>query len=49
MAGVSEYDNVDLVPCGVCGRKFAADRISKHEGACMKAKKGEQKHNKKVA
>eukprot|EP00667_Euglena_gracilis_P022032 EG_transcript_24334 len=28
-----------LVPCGKCGRKFAADRIRKHEDACQAMKK----------
>jgi hypothetical protein len=37
------------VPCSICGRKFAADRIDKHTNACQKAKKGEAKHAKKVA
>eukprot|EP00736_Rhodelphis_marinus_P014429 Rmarinus@m.18382 len=26
-----------LVPCGVCGRKFNADRIDKHQNACASA------------
>ena len=30
-------NSVQLVPCGVCGRKFAADRLAKHEAACAKA------------
>lgn len=32
-----------LVPCSVCGRKFAADRVSKHENACRKLKAGAKK------
>eukprot|EP00668_Euglena_longa_P015981 GGOE01020174.1.p1 GENE.GGOE01020174.1~~GGOE01020174.1.p1 ORF type:complete len:323 (-),score=41.44 GGOE01020174.1:186-1154(-) len=30
---------VMLVPCGKCGRNFAADRIRKHEDACQAMKK----------
>ena len=35
----TEYaeNSVQLVPCGICGRKFAADRLAKHEAACTKA------------
>ena len=33
----------DRVPCSVCGRKFAADRIRKHQDACKKAKKPRKK------
>jgi hypothetical protein len=29
--------SVQLCPCGICGRKFAADRLAKHESACAKA------------
>ncbi|KNC47500.1 UPF0418 protein C6orf94 [Thecamonas trahens ATCC 50062] len=32
-----------LVPCSICGRKFAADRVQKHEGACRKLKAGAKK------
>jgi hypothetical protein len=28
---------VKLCPCSICGRKFAADRLPKHEAACAKA------------
>jgi hypothetical protein len=28
---------VHLTPCRICGRKFAADRLAKHEAACEKA------------
>jgi hypothetical protein len=42
-------EDLDLVPCGICGRNFAADRIGKHQSACQKAQKGEAKHAKKVA
>lgn len=31
--------NMDLVECGICGRRFASDRIEKHEGACQKSNK----------
>ncbi|KAA6394828.1 MAG: putative Zinc finger protein 474 [Streblomastix strix] len=27
-------EDIELVECGRCGRKFAADRISKHENVC---------------
>jgi hypothetical protein len=30
-------DAGDLVPCGICGRRFAEDRVAKHEAACAKA------------
>jgi len=25
---------MNLVPCGKCGRKFATDRVGKHEKVC---------------
>lgn len=38
---MSEYpgdnDAASLKPCVFCGRKFAADRIAKHEGVCTKS------------
>ena len=28
----NQYDNIsDLVPCSICGRKFAEDRVAKHK------------------
>lgn len=30
-------EKVDLVECSICGRKFAADRIDKHEAICRKS------------
>lgn len=45
----SEFENVNLVPCSICGRNFAADRLDRHEKACVKTQKGEAKHAKKVA
>ncbi|EAY21708.1 hypothetical protein TVAG_237340 [Trichomonas vaginalis G3] len=30
-------DNVELVECSICGRRFAADRIQKHEEICRKS------------
>lgn len=38
-----------MVSCDICGRNFAADRISRHTTACAKAAKGDAKHQKKVA
>lgn len=34
----------NLVPCAICGRKFAPDRIAKHQGICRKIKSHEKKH-----
>eukprot|EP01063_Lacrimia_lanifica_P014929 TRINITY_DN2151_c0_g1_i4.p1 TRINITY_DN2151_c0_g1~~TRINITY_DN2151_c0_g1_i4.p1 ORF type:complete len:885 (+),score=216.08 TRINITY_DN2151_c0_g1_i4:120-2657(+) len=28
--------SVDLVPCSICGRRFAAERLAKHENVCRK-------------
>ncbi|XP_023334316.1 zinc finger C2HC domain-containing protein 1B isoform X2 [Eurytemora carolleeae] len=28
--------STDLVPCDICGRKFAEDRIERHKEICMK-------------
>ena len=42
-------EDIQLVPCDICGRNFAADRISRHTTACAKSAKAEAKHQKKVA
>lgn len=34
----SEIGSDGRVPCRICGRKFAADRIAKHQGICRKIK-----------
>ena len=44
-----EVQDVQLVGCNLCGRRFAADRIDRHQKACIRAQKGEAKHAKKVA
>merc|ERR1712048_824408 len=38
MGDVSEFgeDGDTRVPCQVCGRKFAMDRIGKHQAICQK-------------
>jgi hypothetical protein len=36
--GAAAAAQMDLTPCSLCGRKFAADRLPKHEAACAKAK-----------
>jgi len=46
---IAEYDEVQLEECDICGRKFAADRLARHQKACTKVQKGEAKHAKKVA
>ena len=38
--------NLNLVPCGLCGRKFAAERIPKHQVACEKAQAAAAKRKK---
>ena len=40
---------LNLVECQVCGRKFAADRIQKHQSACTKAVAKSKKHEQMVA
>lgn len=40
---------MQLVPCDLCGRSFASDRLDRHVKACSKVQKGEAKHAKKVA
>eukprot|EP00405_Crypthecodinium_cohnii_P037155 CAMPEP_0206544256 /NCGR_PEP_ID=MMETSP0325_2-20121206/11409_1 /ASSEMBLY_ACC=CAM_ASM_000347 /TAXON_ID=2866 /ORGANISM="Crypthecodinium cohnii, Strain Seligo" /LENGTH=239 /DNA_ID=CAMNT_0054042969 /DNA_START=68 /DNA_END=784 /DNA_ORIENTATION=+ len=45
-SGPSEYEDDDLarVPCPSCGRKFAMDRVAKHQAICTKiASKGPRK------
>ncbi|KAL0221718.1 hypothetical protein RCL1_001572 [Eukaryota sp. TZLM3-RCL] len=38
------YGGEDMVPCKICGRSFAASRVSKHEGICAKqSSKGPRK------
>ncbi len=32
-----------LIPCDICGRKFAADRLDKHRNACVKASQKKRK------
>ncbi|KAJ3217428.1 Zinc finger C2HC domain-containing protein 1C, partial [Chytriomyces hyalinus] len=32
-------DSIQLSPCRVCGRRFAVDRLQKHERACAKSNK----------
>ncbi|KAJ3399343.1 Zinc finger C2HC domain-containing protein 1C [Chytriomyces hyalinus] len=32
-------DSIQLSPCRVCGRRFAVDRLQKHERACAKSSK----------
>ena len=32
------YEEVERAECSICGRKFAVDRLSKHEKVCKKAK-----------
>lgn len=38
-----EYVEVDRAPCPVCGRKFAVDRLGKHQAACKKSNKARKK------
>lgn len=40
---------LDLVPCSLCGRNFASDRVERHEKACAKLAKADAKHQKRVA
>ena len=35
--------NLNLKPCPVCGRKFAVERLQKHQVACEKSKKKPRK------
>jgi hypothetical protein len=35
--------DLHLVPCSVCGRKFAADRVEKHTAICEKSQKKKRK------
>eukprot|EP00754_Rhynchopus_humris_P013658 Rhum_TRINITY_DN14340_c10_g1::Rhum_TRINITY_DN14340_c10_g1_i1::g.83578::m.83578 len=35
-ATVPAGEEQQLVPCGQCGRKFAADRVAKHQSVCAK-------------
>ena len=34
---------VDVSPCSICGRKFATDRLSKHEKVCAKTSNSKRK------
>lgn len=34
---------VDVSPCSICGRKFASDRLAKHEKVCAKATNSKRK------
>ena len=34
---------VDVTPCSICGRKFASDRLVKHEKVCAKASTSKRK------
>ena len=38
-----------MQPCDLCGRRFASDRIERHQKACLRFQKGDTKHAKKVA
>ena len=40
--GMSEVA-VDVSPCSICGRKFASDRLAKHEKVCAKAVNSKRK------
>lgn len=40
--GMSEVA-VDVSPCSICGRKFASDRLAKHEKVCAKAGNSKRK------
>nr|CAB3267871.1 zinc finger C2HC domain-containing protein 1C-like [Phallusia mammillata] len=33
---VSEYEEIQLVPCNICGRKFKVERLSQHKVVCSK-------------
>ena len=35
--------NLDLVPCGICGRKFAEERLAKHTVICQKSSSKKRK------
>ncbi|KAL8583866.1 hypothetical protein ACOMHN_040335 [Nucella lapillus] len=37
--GEQQGGKVKLVPCKLCGRKFADDRVQKHQAACKKVQK----------
>ena len=39
----NDDDDTERVECRICGRKFASDRIDKHEAACEKAHKKKKK------
>lgn len=36
-------ENARLVPCGLCGRTFAEDRLAKHERVCAKSQASKRK------
>ncbi|KAF6026819.1 ZC2HC1C [Bugula neritina] len=37
--------DMELSPCANCGRKFAVDRLSKHQKACKKVSKPRKQYN----
>jgi len=47
--GAEYNEQLDLEPCNLCGRRFASDRLERHEKACLRFQKGDATHAKKVA
>ena len=37
MQGIPEQESLVLLPCSICSRKFASERIDKHMTICAKA------------